>query len=146
LRFDRPFYSPSRQKPPDESPNFLTTQLRALQLPDYIAGWDVALLPFARNDATRFISPTKTSEYLAAGKPVVSTPIRDVVQPYGALGFVRIADTPPDFIAAIEATASGSPRSISPPPSSRRSLPRRPSGPSVRAPRSSAGRSRRSGG
>ena len=50
---------------------------------DYIAGWDVAMLPFARNDATRFISPTKTPEYLAAGKPVVSTSIRDVVRPYG---------------------------------------------------------------
>ena len=53
------------------------------ELPRYIAGWDVALLPFARNDATRFISPTKTPEYLAAGKPVVSTSIRDVVRPYG---------------------------------------------------------------
>ena len=58
----------------------------------YIAGWDVALLPFARNDATRFISPTKTPEYLAAGKPVVSTSIRDVVRPYGERGLVRIAD------------------------------------------------------
>ena len=59
----------------------------------YIAGWDVAMLPFARNDATRFISPTKTPEYLAAGKPVVSTSIRDVVRPYGEQGLVRIADT-----------------------------------------------------
>src|SRR5205814_4717049 len=42
-------------------------------LPEYVAGWDVALMPFARNEATRFISPTKTPEYLAAGKPVVST-------------------------------------------------------------------------
>ena len=58
----------------------------------YIAGWDVALLPFARNEATRFISPTKTPEYLAAGKPVVSTSIRDVVRPYGEQGLVRIAD------------------------------------------------------
>ena len=46
--------------------------------------WDVCLLPFALNEATRFISPTKTLEYLAAGKPVVSTPIRDVVSLYGA--------------------------------------------------------------
>lgn len=73
------------------------------ELPDYIAGWDVALLPFARNDATRFVSPTKTPEYLAAGKPVVSTSIRDVVRPYGELGLVRIADTPDAFIAAIDA-------------------------------------------
>ena len=40
------------------------------QLPEYIARWDVALLPFAQNESTRFISPTKTPEYLAAGKPV----------------------------------------------------------------------------
>ena len=62
------------------------------ELPAYLAGWDVALLPFARNDATRFISPTKTPEYLAAGKPVVSTSIRDVVRPYGDAGLARIAD------------------------------------------------------
>ena len=78
-------------------------------LPDYIAGWDVALLPFAKNDATRFISPTKTPEYLAAGKPVVSTSIRDVVRPYSVQGVVRIADTPPDFVAACEAAMSESP-------------------------------------
>lgn len=72
-------------------------------LPDYLAGWDVALLPFARNDATRFISPTKTPEYLAAGCPVVSTSIRDVVRPYGELGLARIADDPNAFVAAAEA-------------------------------------------
>jgi UDP-galactopyranose mutase len=72
------------------------------ELPAYIAGWDVALMPFARNDATRFISPTKTPEYLAAGKPVVSTSIADVVQPYGARGLVRIADTVQAFVAACE--------------------------------------------
>ncbi|MEP6915375.1 MAG: glycosyltransferase family 1 protein [Acidobacteriota bacterium] len=74
-----------------------------LELPDYISGWDVALLPFARNEATRFISPTKTPEYLAAGRPVVSTSIRDVVHPYGDLGLAKIADTPADFVAAIAA-------------------------------------------
>jgi UDP-galactopyranose mutase len=73
------------------------------ELPSYIAGWDVALLPFAKNEATRFISPTKTPEYLAAGKPVVSTSIRDVVRPYSVQGLARIADTPSDFIAACEA-------------------------------------------
>ena len=72
-------------------------------LPAYIAGWDVALLLFALNDATRFISPTKTPEYLAAGKPVVSTPIKDVVCPYGELGLVRIAADAKQFIAAIDA-------------------------------------------
>jgi UDP-galactopyranose mutase len=72
------------------------------ELPAYISGWDVALLPFARNDSTRFISPTKTPEYLAAGKPVVSTSIRDVVRPYGEMGLARIADGPQEFVAAIE--------------------------------------------
>jgi UDP-galactopyranose mutase len=72
-------------------------------LPDYIAGWDVAMLPFARNAATMFISPTKTPEYLAAGKPVVSTSIRDVVRPYGERGLARIADTPAAFVEAVEA-------------------------------------------
>lgn len=73
-------------------------------LPAYVSGWDVALLPFARNDATRFISPTKTPEYLAAGRPVVSTSIRDVVRPYGEQGLVRIADTVDDFAAAVSAS------------------------------------------
>ena len=72
------------------------------ELPAYIAGWDVALLLFAQNESTRFISPTKTPEYLAAGKPVVSTPIRDVVHPYGQMGLVRIADDAQEFTAAIE--------------------------------------------
>jgi UDP-galactopyranose mutase len=72
------------------------------QLPAYMAGWDVALLPFARNDATRFISPTKTPEYLAAGLPVVSTSVRDVVRPYGERGLVQIADRPDEFVAAVE--------------------------------------------
>lgn len=73
------------------------------ELPQYIGGWDVAIMPFARNDATKFISPTKTLEYLAAGKPVVSTSIRDVVRPYGEEGLVRIADNTDDFIAAVDA-------------------------------------------
>jgi glycosyltransferase involved in cell wall biosynthesis len=72
-------------------------------LPDYMAGWDVGILPFAHNDATRFISPTKTPEYLAAGLPVVATSIRDVVEPYGTRGFARIADDAVAFAAAVEA-------------------------------------------
>src|SRR2546421_2164534 len=71
-----------------------------MELPSYLAGWDVALLLFARNEATRFISPTKTPEYMAAGKPVVSTSIRDVVRPYGQQGLVRIADDPSSFVRA----------------------------------------------
>ena len=72
------------------------------ELPTYLAGWDVALLPFARNEATRFISPTKTPEYLAAGRPVVSTPIRDVVRPYGERGLVSIAADATGFVAQVE--------------------------------------------
>ncbi|MBD2497410.1 UDP-galactopyranose mutase [Nostoc sp. FACHB-280] len=72
------------------------------ELPAYLAGWDLAMLPFARNEATRFISPTKTPEYLAAAKPVVSTSIRDVVRPYGESKLVRIADTVDEFVVAAE--------------------------------------------
>nr|MBA2296743.1 NAD(P)-binding protein [Actinomycetota bacterium] len=71
-------------------------------LPAYLRAWDVALLPFALNRATRFISPTKTPEYLAAGLPVVSTPIADVVRPYGEEGLVRIAEDAAGFVAAAE--------------------------------------------
>jgi UDP-galactopyranose mutase len=73
------------------------------QLPAYLAGWDVALMPFAINESTRFISPTKTPEYLAGGRPVVSTPIVDVVRHYGELEAVRIAATPQDFVAECDA-------------------------------------------
>lgn len=72
------------------------------ELPRYLASWDVAMLPFAKTPATTFLSPTKTPEYLAAGCPVVSTSIRDVVRPYGELGLVRIADTAEDFVRAVE--------------------------------------------
>ena len=72
------------------------------ELPRYLAGWDVAMMPFALNDATKFISPTKTPEFLAAGKPVVSTSIHDVIHPYGDKKLVSIADTPGDFVAAVE--------------------------------------------
>ena len=72
------------------------------ELPRYIAGWDVAIMPFARNESTRFISPTKTPEYLAAGCPVVSTSIADVVEPYGRLKLVHIADAPHEFVEQVE--------------------------------------------
>ncbi len=73
------------------------------ELPVYLAGWDVAMLPFAMNESTRFLSPTKTPEYLAAGKRVVSTPICDVVHDYGDTGLVQIAATAPAFVQAIDA-------------------------------------------
>ena len=73
------------------------------ELPDYLGGWDVALMPFAMNESTEFISPTKTPEYLAGGKPVVSTPVKDVVRHYGHLEGVQIAGDAEAFVAACEA-------------------------------------------
>jgi UDP-galactopyranose mutase len=72
------------------------------QLPAYLSGWDVALMPFAMNESTEFISPTKTPEYLAGGRPVVSTPVRDVVRHYGHLEGVGIASSPDEFVAECE--------------------------------------------
>ena len=76
-------------------------------LPQFLAGWDVCLLPFALNDATRFISPTKTLEYMAAELPVVSAPVADVAEIYGDI--VAIAQDAPAFIAACEAALLASP-------------------------------------
>lgn len=72
------------------------------ELPTYVGGWDVGFMPFAHNESTRFISPTKTPEFLASGIPVVSTSITDVVRPYGEAGLVEIADTAPDVVAKVE--------------------------------------------
>ncbi|HTO18609.1 MAG TPA: glycosyltransferase family 1 protein [Pseudomonas sp.] len=82
------------------------------ELPSYLSGWDVALMPFALNESTRFISPTKTPEYLAGGRPVVSTPIRDVIKGYGDSGVVSIAATPQGFIEAIEAALRIAPEAV----------------------------------
>ncbi len=71
-------------------------------LPAIMSGWDAAMMPFALNDSTKYISPTKTPEYLAAGLPVVSTPIRDVVRPYGEMGLVHIAETAEEFAAGLQ--------------------------------------------
>ena len=76
------------------------------ELPGYLAGWDVCLLPFALNEATKFISPTKTLEYFAAERAVVSTPIADVKGPYSEI--VYLADTAAEFVAACEAALSAS--------------------------------------
>lgn len=72
------------------------------ELPAYLSGWDVALMPFAINSSTRFISPTKTPEYLAGGRPVVSTAIHDVVRTYGGTELVFIANNSQEFIRSIE--------------------------------------------
>jgi glycosyltransferase involved in cell wall biosynthesis len=73
------------------------------ELPTYLAGWNVGLMNFALNEATKFISPTKTPEFLAAGVPVVSTPVADVVRPYGDKGLVEIAKTPLEVVRRVEA-------------------------------------------
>jgi len=70
------------------------------ELPAYISTWNIALIPFAINESTEFISPTKTPEYLAAGKPVISTAIKDVVTPYGDEGLVKIIHNAKEFIEA----------------------------------------------
>lgn len=77
------------------------------ELPHYFGHWDAAILPFALNASTKFISPTKTPEYLAAGLPVVSTPIRDVVRTYGAQNFAQIADTADAFARALDVALAG---------------------------------------
>jgi UDP-galactopyranose mutase len=69
-------------------------------LPTYLSGWDVAIMPFALNESTRYISPTKTPEYLAAGKPVISTPILDVVKQYSNV--VHFANSAEEFIKVAE--------------------------------------------
>jgi glycosyltransferase involved in cell wall biosynthesis len=71
------------------------------ELPAYLAGWDVCLMPFAMNESTKFISPTKVLEYMAAELPIVSTPVNDVKVPYGHV--VAIAGTADAFIAACDA-------------------------------------------
>ena len=77
------------------------------ELPAYLGAWDAGFMPFARNESTRFISPTKTPEFLAAGLPVVSTPITDVVRDWGALpdgtpGLVEIAEDAAGFARALD--------------------------------------------
>jgi UDP-galactopyranose mutase len=84
-----------------------TGQRSYADLPAYLKGWDVCLLPFARNESTRFISPTKTLEYMAAGKLMVSTPITDVAEPYGHIAY--LGDTPEAFIRGCEQALAAPP-------------------------------------
>jgi UDP-galactopyranose mutase len=79
-------------------------------LPSFLSGFDVAIMPFARNRATENISPTKSLEYFAARRPVVSTPIADVVRQYSGCAF--IADGPAAFVAAARAALQPDPARI----------------------------------
>ncbi len=81
------------------------------ELPLYLSGWDIALIPFLLNESTRFISPTKTPEYLAAGVPVISTAIRDVIEPYGQEKLVAICSGADEFIEAAEAALAAGDKS-----------------------------------
>lgn len=69
------------------------------ELPNYLKAFDIAMMPFALNDATKFISPTKTLEYMAAGKPIISTRISDVVRDYS--NCVELVDSASGFKSAI---------------------------------------------
>ncbi len=80
------------------------------ELPAYFSNWEIGMLPFALNESTRFISPTKTPEYLAGGLPVVSTPIRDVVTTYGGCSPVQIADSVLAFEEAIDRILQNHPK------------------------------------
>lgn len=77
------------------------------ELPAYLAYFDVALLPFALNESTQFISPTKTLEYMAAHKPIVSTPINDVIELYGSV--VRVGNSAEQFAGQVRAALLDSP-------------------------------------
>lgn len=81
------------------------------QLPYYLAGWDIAIIPFALNESTQFISPTKTPEYLAGGKPVISTAISDVVNDYGNNGLVKICGSPQQFVGTAQTILAFGPNS-----------------------------------
>jgi UDP-galactopyranose mutase len=81
------------------------------ELPAYLKGWQSAFMPFALNESTRYISPTKTPEFLAAGLPVCSTAIADVVDPYAAKGLVQIVATPEEAAQCLEELVRGVSRS-----------------------------------
>lgn len=69
------------------------------ELPYYLKAFDIAMMPFALNDSTKYISPTKTLEYMAAGKPIISTKIIDVVRDYSSC--VSLIETSDEFSNAI---------------------------------------------
>ncbi|MCZ8131375.1 MAG: NAD(P)-binding protein [Steroidobacteraceae bacterium] len=80
------------------------------ELPKFVAGWDLCILPFALNDSTRYISPTKTLEYMAAERPIVGTAVTDVVGPHGDL--VEIVDSVESFVAACELLLGAPPEAL----------------------------------
>jgi UDP-galactopyranose mutase len=103
---------PVLAKPTVHRPNLHMLGARPYgSLPGYLKAFDVCLIPFRQTELVRFVSPTKTPEYLAGGKPVVSTPIPDVAADYGDV--VSIADSPTDFLAACRGYMARQPDSSS---------------------------------
>ncbi|WP_426128563.1 UDP-galactopyranose mutase [Pararhizobium sp. PWRC1-1] len=100
------FIGPVAKIAPEDLPKasniFYLGQKSYKELPAYLSGWEAALMPFALNDATKYISPTKTPEYLAAARPVVSTPIKDVIRHYGDSKGVFIARDADGFAEACD--------------------------------------------
>jgi glycosyltransferase involved in cell wall biosynthesis len=83
------------------SPNLFWMGGRDYQvLPNYCRAFDICLMPFAMNASTQYINPTKALEYMATGRPIISTPIRDVIRQWSRL--VDIVQTPDELIAAAE--------------------------------------------
>ena len=87
---------------PDKNGKFSDIVLGMDDLPGYLKAFDVCLIPFADSEATRYLSPTKTLEYFAGMKPVVSSPVADVVEHYSRM--VRIARAPEEYVTQVRAT------------------------------------------
>jgi UDP-galactopyranose mutase len=79
-------------------------------LPHVMAHWDACLLPFVLDETTRFLSPDRILDYLAGGKPVVSTEIPDAVSLYASV--LRFGSTAEDFVAAVEAALAEPPEAM----------------------------------
>lgn len=94
---------PSAPRPPALENWKFAGKVEYRDLPDYVRLFDVALIPYHKRGMNHFLHPVKVMEYMAAGKPVVSTPLPDVVEFYG--GFIQIAETPEGFLKAMRAAA-----------------------------------------
>jgi len=87
-----------------ELPNMYFLGAKSYQeLPKYLANFDVATIPFVLNSITHGCSPVKLFEYMAAGKPIVCTPMREILK-YESIHF---AASPADFVREIESAVAG---------------------------------------
>jgi glycosyltransferase involved in cell wall biosynthesis len=83
-----------------KAPNIYYLGMKSYEeLPGYLKAFRIAMMPFAMNEATRYISPTKTLEFMAGNKPIISTPVYDVVRDYSHC--VAIAPDAHNFSKAI---------------------------------------------